>query len=142
MKFLENFFYGSVMTTMHVILFFVTTFFIIAFDDPTVIGIMLFFLIVTYIFNWKYNDCFMSIWESEYTNFYAANVASSIFIPCFSGTREDTAVAGSALVMGLLLFVAFKFFIPLFESLADTIKKNKEANNRHQEKKRRSIRYT
>ena len=142
MEFLENLLYGSIMTTMHVTLFFVTSYFILAYNDLTVIGIMFFFLIVTYIFNWKYNDCFLSIWESEYTNFYAANVASIVLIPCFGGTHEDTAVAGSTLVIALLIFVGFKFFVPLIESLIDTIKKNKETDDRNQNRERRRMGYT
>jgi hypothetical protein len=137
MKFLENLLYGSIMTIMHVMLFFVTSYFILAYNDLTVIGTMFFFLIVTYYFNWKYNDCFLSIWEAEYTNFYAANVASIALIPCFSGTHEDTAVAGSALVMALLIFVGIKFFVPLIQSLIDAINKNKETNDRQQKKERR-----
>ena len=142
MKFLENLFYGTIITTWHITLFFITSFFILGYDDLTVMGILLFFMIVTYIFNWKYNDCFMTIWESDYTNLYAANVIGVIFIHCFGGTKEDTSVACSTIVIAMLLFVSFKFFIPLIESLADTIKKNKEIDDRQQNRERRRMGYT
>ena len=142
MKFVENLFYGTIITTWHITLFFITSFFILGYDDLTVMGILLFFMIVTYIFNWKYNDCFMTIWESDYTNLYAANVIGLLFIPCFGGTKEDTSVAGSTIVIAMLLFVSFKFFIPLIESLADTIKENKEIDDRQQNRERRRMGYT
>ena len=137
MDFLENLIIGAILTMMHTMLFLFTMISLVSSNNIGLMGILLFFMLITYGLCWSYGDCILSKLEADYTPFYAANMVGFVFIPCYKGTFEEGSLAGSTIVTVLLVFTLVKILSFLVRKWGEGREKSRVKNERRRRKDKR-----